>query len=406
MKRRHFIKLAGSSPLIMLAHGCARKKVAPSATVGDSAPRANVVSSGTTARVLVLLELKGGNDGLNTVIPYRDQEYARLRPQLGIKQDRVLTLSDEVGLHPSMESLMTSWKAKDMAIIQGVGYESPNRSHFKSIEIWETALSDDDTSEDGWLVDQLEGHIRTDQDMDAIAVGQQELGPLRGGMRTLTLEDPTRMAQVSRRLGRISERASANDSLAHILRVQSNLLGATERIEERLQAVPPLKHTYPRGEFGQHMEMATKLIVSELPVMVLKVTLGGFDTHAGQAGKQARLLGQLSAALSAMRANLIAHGAWEKTLVMTYSEFGRRPAQNGSKGTDHGTAAPQLVWGGGVRGGLYGKAPSLTNLANQDLIHHVDFRQVYATITRDWWGVPARGTLESHKPLDFLKGEM
>lgn len=404
MKRRHFIKLAGASPLILLAPGCAKKKVAQSATVGGGAPQANVVSSGSTARVLVLIELKGGNDGLNTVIPYRDQEYDRLRPQLGIKQDRILTLSDDVGLHPSMDSLMTSWKARDMAIIQGVGYESPNRSHFKSIEIWETALSDDDSSEDGWLVDQLEGHIRTDQDTDAIAVGQQELGPLRGSMRTLTLEDPTRMAQVSRRLGRISERASANDSLAHILRVQSNLLGATERIEDRLQTVPPLKHAYPKGEFGQHMEMATKLIVSELPVMVLKVTLGGFDTHAGQAGKQARLLGQLSAALSAMRANLIAHGAWEKTLVMTYSEFGRRPAQNGSKGTDHGTAAPQLVWGGGVRGGLYGRAPSLTNLANQDLIHHVDFRQVYATIMRDWWGLPARGALGSHKPLDFLKG--
>ena len=402
MKRRHFITLAGASPLILMAPGCT--KPTPNAPTNGPAPETRVAATAPqTDRVLVLIELKGGNDGLNTVIPYSDEAYYRLRPQLGVPRDKVLSLNDDLGLNPAMDDLMASWAARDMAVIQGVGYDNPNRSHFKSIEIWETALGDDDSSDDGWLVGQLKGNIPKERITDAIAVGQQEIGPLKGDLRTLTLDDPERMSQISRRLGRLSDKKGANEALAHILRTQSNLLGATERIEARLKNVPKLKHAFPKGEFGQQMEMATRLIVSDMPVMVLKVTLGGFDTHAGQLNRQGRLLGQLSQGLAAMRANLIEQGRWSRALVMTYSEFGRRPIQNGSKGTDHGTAAPQLMLGGAVKGGLYGKTPSLTDLANQDLKHHVDFRQVYATITDKWWGLPVRGPLTSFKSLDFLK---
>ena len=401
MKRRHFIKLAGASPLIMMAPGCT--KHTPDASTNGPAPETSVGVTPQTGRVLVLVELKGGNDGLNTVIPYADDAYYRLRPQLGIPRDKVLSLNDELGLHPAMDELMASWAAKDMAILQGVGYDNPNRSHFKSIEIWETAFSEDDPSEEGWLVEQLKGNIPAGRVTDAIAVGQQEIGPLRGDLRTLTLEDPERMAQVSRRLGRLSDKSGSNEALRHILRTQSNLLGATERIEARLNKAPVLKTPFPKGKFGEQMHMATRLIASDMPVMVLKVTLGGFDTHAGQLGRQARLLTQLSQGLAAMRANLIEQGKWSSTLVMTYSEFGRRPIQNGSKGTDHGTAAPHFMLGGGVQGGLYGKTPSLTDLTNQDLKHHVDFRQVYATITNRWWGLPVQGPLKPFKPLDFVK---
>lgn len=402
MKRRHFIKLAGASPLIMMAPGCT--KPTPDASTNGPAPETSVAPTRQTNRVLVLIELKGGNDGLNTVIPYSDDAYYRLRPQIGIARDKVLSLNDNLGLNPVMDELMSSWAAKDMAVIQGVGYNNPNRSHFKSIEIWETAFSDDDEpSDDGWLVGQLKGNIPSERVTDAIAVGQQEIGPLKGALRTLTLEDPERMVQISRRLGRLSNKSGTNDALAHILRTQSNLLGATERIEARLKKTPKLKHAFPKGKFGEQMQMATRLIASGMPVMVLKVTLGGFDTHAGQLNRQGRLLKQLSQGLAAMRTNLIEQGQWSRTLVMTYSEFGRRPIQNGSKGTDHGTAAPQFMLGGAVKGGIYGKTPSLTDLANQDLKHHVDFRQVYATITNKWWGLPAQGPLKAFKPLDFVK---
>lgn len=384
LHRRSFLKMAGALPLMMMA------------------PQTGLAAS-KGQRVLVLIELKGGNDGLNTVIPFADERYYSLRPALSIARDQVLKLDEQVGLHPAMEPLMAGFKAKDCAIIQGVGYEQPNRSHFRSIDIWETASDSKETLERGWLTRQLSGHIPKEIIADAIAVGPQEIGPLRGELRTLVLRNPAQMLNVTKRLMRPTEAKTKNKALAHLLATQDNLIQVTRGVEQAMQKAPELKHAFPKGPLGQQAELATKILASKLPVMVLKLSLGSFDTHANQLGRHKGLLEQLSGTLSALRLNLMELGLWEQTLIMTYSEFGRRAAQNASKGTDHGTSAPHFVMGGKVKGGLYGQQPSLSDLANQDLKHHVDFRQLYATVASRWWSMELEGKLKGHKPLELIK---
>lgn len=388
MERRDFLKMAGITPLVLMA---------PTGALGAN------TSGKLGQRILVLIELKGGNDGLNTLIPFTDPAYYKLRPQLAIAKDQVVQLSQQIGFHPNMNAMMDAWNAKDLAIVQGVGYKNPNRSHFRSIAIWETASKSNQNIDKGWLSEQLQGHVPKNIIADAIAVGQQEIGPLRGPLRTLVIRNPNQMIRVTKALIRPSKKQSSNPALQHLLKTQNDLVQITSGIKQNINKVPKLKHRFPKGRFGKELAMATKIIAGGLPVMVLKVTLGSFDTHAGQINRHKNLLGQLGGGLAALRKNLIELNKWNDTLVMTYSEFGRRAAQNGSRGTDHGTSAPQFFMGGKVKGGFYGKQPSLTDLANQDLKHHVDFKSMYATITNGWWDLPIQGQLKGYKPLKLLK---
>lgn len=370
------------------------------------APNMGQAQAGETPlKTLILIELKGGNDGLNTVIPFNDAGYYQLRPSIHIPKDQVLKLDEQVGLHPALAPLMTSFKAKDCAIIQGVGYQDPNRSHFRSIEIWETASASQENLDEGWLSRQLHDQLPKAQSTQAIAVGPQEIGPLRGDLNTLVVRDPQQMLNVTKRLMRETQGAKAqqNLALAHLIKTQGSLIQATQEIDKAIKQAPTLKHAFPDGGFGQQAELAIKIMAAKMPVMILKLSLGSFDTHANQLGRHQNLLAQLAGSLEAMRANLIDLGLWERTLVMTYSEFGRRAAQNGSKGTDHGTSAPHFMLGGKVKGGLYGKQPSLSDLANQDLKHHVDFRAIYATVAQQWWGLSPEDKLRGHKPLALLR---
>ena len=354
-------------------------------------------------RTLVLVELKGGNDGLNTVVPYADPAYHALRPRLAVPADKVLRLDDALGLHPALAPLMPLWQGREMAIALGVGYPRPNRSHFRSIEIWETASRSDQFLDTGWIDEALVPPKGIASAADGVVLGGRSLGPLSGrNLRAVILDKPERFLRRAGRLKPMPARAD-NPALAHILRVRNQTRDASAALKQVLNTAAAPKGDFPSGRFGRGLGVAAKLILAGSSIPVLHVSLTGFDTHTSQAGRHQRLLAKLASGLAAFRATLKAGGAWDRVMVMTYSEFGRRAEENGSGGTDHGTAAPHFILGGRVKGGLVGRQPGLADLAAGDLRHNLDFRRLYATVQQFWWRLPARSArLAGFEPLDLL----
>ena len=370
MRRRDFIKIAGLSLL---------------------APQLLASETGVEQphhRILVLLELKGGNDGLNTVVPYSNEQYYNLRPQLAVRREQVLQLSTDLGLNPSLEKLMPLWEEKELAVVCGVGYPDPNRSRFRSIEIWETGSDSNDYLQDGWVARLFEDNKRPKESVaDGIILGNDDGGPLAGiHMRNISMRNPRKFFEQAKRLQKL-KKTTENEALRHLIKVQQDLHNAANSLEQKVLNNNLVKTNFPNTDLGKQLKIAANLIASDTPIAVIKVSHGGFDTHSAQRNKHDRLLQQLGDALGAFRDAMIESGKWNDTLVMTYSEFGRRAYENGSKGTDHGTAAPHFMMGGQVRGGIYGKQPSLNNLTKGDLIHHVDYRSMYRTVANKWWNV-------------------
>ena len=340
-------------------------------------------------RILLLIELKGGNDGLNTVIPYADPKYRELRPGIGVARDHTIQLDEKVGLHNKLEPLMESWKAGDLAIVQGVGYPYPNRSHFRSIEIWDTASASNQTLSEGWIAQAFKGAaLPKGVGVDSIVVDNNALPSTGPELRTIVMQDAEnflRQAKALKDTGGMKD--GGNPALRHLLAVRQEINGAAKGLADKLRNAAAPKEAYPQEVLlGRQLELATRVITARVPVVAVKAALGGFDTHANQVQPHERLLGFLATNLATLRKNLIAANLWNDVLVMTYSEFGRRVRQNASGGTDHGTAAPLFVMGGGVKGGLHGAYPSLTDLTDGDLKHTVDFRSVFATVAQGCWG--------------------
>lgn len=340
-------------------------------------------------RMLLLVELHGGNDGLNTLVPYEDEAYYRARPQLAIPRDQVRQLTPKFGFHPALTPLMPLWEGRELALIAGVGYSRPNRSHFRSIEIWETASDSEQVLDEGWLSRVFERFpLPSEFTAEGILLGKGDAGPLSGGRaRVIALQDLEQFVQQAGSVKPVSA-STTNRALAHILDVQREISHAATDLQGRIRQAPQLEIEFPTSRIGKQLEAAAKLIAAQVPVAVIKVTQGSFDTHAGQLVTHQRLLEELAQALMAFRAAMQKEGAWNEVLVMTYSEFGRRVGENASHGTDHGTAAPHLLVGGAVKGGLYGTFPSLTDLQEGDLKHTVDYRSLYATVIERWWRLP------------------
>ena len=351
-------------------------------------------------KLLVLVELKGGNDGLNTVIPYADPQYAALRPRLAIARDQVVALTESTGLHPSLAPLKALWDRKELAVVQGVGYPQPNLSHFRSIEIWDTASRSDEYLEQGWLARAFAlSPSPSDFAADGVVVGPNAMGPLSGkGVRAIALSNPEQFLR-NARLARDEGRA-ANGALAHILAVEHDVTLSAQRLHARRTFATE----FPRSAFGNSANTAAQLAANEAGIAVVRVSLGSFDTHANQLGTHANLLKQLAEGLVALRSALMEAGRWDSTVVATYAEFGRRPRENQSGGTDHGSAAAHLVLGGAVKGGLYGARPALDRLdANGNPPFVVDFRGYYATFLDRWWGIDSRAVLaQKYEKVDFL----
>lgn len=392
MKRRQLLQFGG---------------VGAAALLGSHAPGwAQAVGQRAAAasdRILILVELKGGNDGLNTVVPFADPMYAQLRPTIALAPGDLLRLDGRTGLHPQLAPLLALWDRDQLAIVQGVGYPQPNLSHFRSIEIWDTASNAGEYLADGWLARCMKAGLAANAffTTEGVRIGSSDFGPL-AGARAVALNNPEAFIDQARLA---SPRAvHGNVALQHLLKVEADVSQAAEglRAERHVFATP-----FPEGAFGNGVRAAAQVIASQRGrggVPVLTLTLGSFDTHRNQPNLHANLLRQLAEGLIALRGALSEIGAWDRTVVMTFSEFGRRPRQNQSNGTDHGTAAPHFIAGGAVRGGLYGLPPDLARLdAAQNLSFTTDFRQLYAAIARDWWGVNPESVVRGRfDPLPFL----
>jgi len=334
-------------------------------------------------RIVLLVELKGGNDGLNTLIPFRDDDYHRARPTLRVKNG--IPLKNDMAMNPYLKQLMPLWQEGKMAWVQGVGYSRPSRSHFHSIDVWETA-STRNNEERGWLTRVLPAKHNS---LNGIVLGDNNLGPMGGESgAAVAMEDPKTFLRQTKYLNKKHFRAS-NPSLAHMLNVQNQInTAATELGRVYKGKRSPVR--FPTSRFGRKLELVTQMIINGMDTPVYKVSLEGFDTHAGQVDQHNNLMNHLGGGLKAFADAMKKAGLWDNVLVMTYSEFGRRVAENNSGGTDHGAAAPHFALGGCVHGGMYGKQPSLApeKLYDGDLVHTVDFREVYATLAQRWWRRP------------------
>ena len=385
MKRRDFLRTLGAAGVTA---------VVPFPALAQR-PAANY------DRLLVLIELKGGNDGLNTVVPYADPVYYGLRPALAIPREQVLQLDERAGLHPALEPFMAAWKNRELAIVQGVGYPSANLSHFRSIEIWETASRSNEYLADGWLARAFAA-TPTPRAFaaDGVLVGGADLGPFAGaGTRAITLTDTEQFLRQARLAAPAGQ--ARNAALGHVLRVEQDIVQAAAGLNGNYAFTT----AFPRSPFGNAVRTAAQVIASNAGVAAVKLSLSGFDTHRGQLPVHARLMGALGEGLMALRSALIELKRWDSTLVMTYAEFGRRPRENVSAGTDHGTANSHFVMGGRVKGGIYGAAPDLSALdGNGNLPFAVDFRDLYATALTRWWGVDASRALKGRfAGLDIVR---
>jgi uncharacterized protein (DUF1501 family) len=416
MKRRDFLSMTCAAGASLWLPRAFAAQATPG--IADAAGRARGYDN-----LLILVELKGGNDGLNTVIPYADPTYYALRKNIGVKREQVIQLDEHTALHPALQPLMPIWQSQQLAIVQGVSYPQPNLSHFRSIEIWDTASRSDQYLREGWLTRAFAQHaVPPGFAADGVVIGSAEMGPLSNGARAIALVNPAQFIKASRLATPVSLH-ERNPELAHILDVENDIVKAADRLRPR-EGQFPLKTAFPPGAFGASIKTAMQVLaagdtskvaapgaaplgtpMSGQGVAVIRLTLNGFDTHQNQPGQQAALLKQLAEGFASMKGALVELGRWDDTLVMTYAEFGRRPRENQSNGTDHGTVAPHFVMGGRVRGGLYGAPPVLTQLdGSGNLPVGVDFRQLYATVLGPWWGMDATAVLQQRfEPLPLLR---
>ena len=391
MNRRNWLRLMGASALSL-----------PLTTAPAWAAGAGLGKDHT----LILIELEGGNDGLNTLIPYRDDNYRRVRPTLALSGSEVLQLGNDMGLHPSLSGLARGWERGEVRLVEGVGYPNPNRSHFRSIEIWNAGLGADTKETQGWI-SRLMDQDSPGLDADGITLGG-EMGPLRGPGRFTGLEEIEAFfdqAEALRTAGVLggyddgmgdgstrmhSVRPSGgNAALDHLLSVHSNAVGTADLLERKLRQASNRDFDMPDSTLGLQLAAALQLLDAGVTTPVLKVSHGGFDTHAYQAEAHAFLLQELDEAMRGFERAARDMGIWNNVTLMTYSEFGRRFHENGSEGTDHGTAAPVILAGGKVAGGFGGARPSLEtrDLVEDDMVHTTDFRSVYSGVARDLWGL-------------------
>jgi len=368
--------------------------------------------TGKDDTILVVLQLAGGNDGLNTVVPFADDAYHKARPGLAIPTDKVRRLDDYCGLHPSLENLGALLDEGSASIVQGVGYPNPNRSHFRATEIWHTASDADKSEVYGWLGryydaacagedrgagvaigDQVPQALQSESGK-AIAIGSPQDYQFQGGMDPAPMEpDDDAAAPAGGSIDMLFGASNRDLDVADFLqRTALDAVASSSTVQDILRK----SHRgagYPPTDLGRRLQLVARLIGGGMSSRVYYVSLGGFDTHANQPGAHERQLGVFDHAVGAFCRDLSEQGNFDRVLLLTFSEFGRRVAQNASGGTDHGAAAPLFLFGGALKGGLVGKHPSLTKLMRGDLLHHTDFRSVYATLLQQWLKTPASPVL-------------
>jgi uncharacterized protein (DUF1501 family) len=372
--------------------------------------------AGARDTILVVVELTGGNDGLNTVIPFKDPEYARLRPTLKLPVNQLRKVNDSIGLHPSMTGLAGLLEQQALCIVQGVGYPNPNQSHFTSMDIWQSAQLDAAKHSEGWLGQALKQtpatpafHLAGNNQTAPLALAG---APVRAPsitsledfqLRTVAASGADQKEQRSIIEGAAQGSAGKPNLLDFVQRTAANTYASSKRLQEIGRNYQP-KATYPQTGLANRLRLAAQLIDADLGARIFYVSIDGFDTHSAQVGPHANLWTEVSGALTAFYQDLAARGHKDRLLIMTFSEFGRRARENGSRGTDHGSGAPLFLIGGQVKAGLVGAHPSLTALESGNLKHHTDFRQIYAAVLDRWLGVKSREVLgQEYQPVGIFK---
>jgi uncharacterized protein (DUF1501 family) len=364
--------------------------------------------AGKNDNVLVVVELSGGNDGLNTVIPFENELYYKNRRTLGIPKLNVHKLAEGIGLHPAMEALAGLYKEGRVAIVQGVGYPEPDRSHFRSMEIWQMASTEKRPPTAGWLgrfIDQLPQKA-DDPALPGLAFtgslpqacqADKAVIPVVGELEAFAGAEQPEQKEVALR----RKLSTASGTTKRSVQFLRNQAAAVYRTVDRLKgAAEKYKSTveYPGSPLGGQLKHAAQILAGDLGVRVMYASQDGYDTHSGQAEPHAGLLGDLSASLAAFDKDLKGLGLADRVAVMVFSEFGRRVDENASAGTDHGAASCVFVAGAKVKGGLFGEYPRLDKLGEGDLIFNTDFRSVYANLLNDWLGCPSQKILKGDFP--------
>ncbi len=354
--------------------------------------------------ILVVVQLDGGNDGLNTVVPFADEGYAKHRQQLQLPTANLHKLDDSIGLHQQMQGLSQLWQDGNLAIVNGVSYPNPSQSHDVSMSVWQTGRPDSrDVLDYGWLGRSLD-QLKEGPGSDAVFTEQRAKPLALTGRKCITtsLTDAKDM-QLHAQLQASTGQDSDGDLQQFLSRSTLDAYATSEQLQG-LALSEDSDVPYPETEFSQRLKLISSLIKSGWQSRVYYAVQGGYDTHAGQLFTHARLLRRLSDALLAFQKDLQATGLADRVVTMCFSEFGRRVAENGSAGTDHGTAGPVFVFGSKVQGGLYGDIPSLLELENGNLKTAVDFRQIYATLLERWLEVNSENVLGGpHSAMEFLQ---
>lgn len=377
-------------------------------------------ATGKDGTILIVLQLAGGNDGLNTLVPYADDAYQKARPRLAKKEKEIIKLNDHVGLNNSMPFLGSMFKEGNLGIVQGVGYPNPNRSHFVSTSIWETADTNN-RSATGWLGRYFDNACPGADPTVGISFNKtqpESFGALKnpgvclnspelyrwiyGGGEKAQAEEffadlnkpeeaeddgPTGGGSIAMPAGGKIGGIKGEGNLAFLERVALDAQVSSKTILE-LAAKHKTSVRYDGTPLARNLNLVARMIAGKMPTRVYYVSHGGFDTHNQQVNSHDRLLGQLDGALKSFFADLKQQGNDQRVVLMTFSEFGRRVSENASAGTDHGKASCLFLAGAAVKGGLHGTHPSLTNLAEGDIQHTVDFRSVYGTVLGDWLKAP------------------
>ncbi|HMU11253.1 MAG TPA: DUF1501 domain-containing protein [Ferruginibacter sp.] len=342
-------------------------------------------------KVVVVIQFSGGNDGLNTVIPVRNDIYYKERPGLGIAKEKSLLLNDETGLNPALEAFKGFYDDGSLAILNSVGYPNPDRSHFRSMDIWHSASNSNEYINTGWVGRYLDAQCKgCDKPTQAMEIDDVLSLALKGEQnKGLAFKDPKRLFNISN--GRFikdvnADHKSGEETIDYLYKTMSETLSSAEYIYKQSR-VHPTDQSYPNSELGKDLKTIASLIFSDINTKVYYVSLGSFDTHVNQDNQQKRLFTELNDAVKAFTADLKKNNRFEDVLMMTFSEFGRRVSQNASGGTDHGTANNMFFVSGGLKEkGILNAMPDLTDLNEGDLKHKVDFKNVYATVLNKWLG--------------------
>ena len=386
-----------------------------SAMQAEAVESATQIATGKDASILVVLQMAGGNDGINTVVPYANDFYRKARPRIGLKAEEVLKINEDVGLHGAMKGFKELYDGGQLSVIQGVGYPNPNRSHFRSTEIWQTASDSDQIEKNGWIGRYFDNACPGADPAVGVTIGNQlpeaffatkpkgivfnnpqNYRFMANGAATEESYKKLNELEMSSPLpddnsggsiamlpaGMPMTGGRAVDFISRTAMDAQHSSDEVRAIAARVQN----QAVYPQSQLGGSLKMVAKLIGGGLPTRIYYVSQGGYDTHTNQLASQQRLLGDLAGSVKAFTDDLKAQGNMSRVLVMTFSEFGRRVSENANGGTDHGAAAPMFIVGNKVKAGLLGKYPSLApaDLFQGDVKYNVDFRSVYAGVLESW----------------------